>query len=113
MSVSIDDLQPKPFKVTIKGLELECKPPRLSHTLTLAKLGNIFQNTDKASKQDIVQAETDLDEVIGELIPELKGVNLDMSSTLDLVSQIMENIQPSDNKELEEKGVSFDTDPKA
>lgn len=113
MSVTIQDLQPKPFNVEIKGLTLECKPLRMSHALAIAKIGNVFENAKEASTQSMKQAERDMDEVIGELIPELKGVQLDIGATLQLITQMMEQIQPSDNKELDEKGVKFDTDPKA
>ena len=112
MSVTIEDLKPKPFTVNIKGLELQCKPLRLSHALIVAKVGNIFQDS-KASKQEIKQAEVDIDEVIVDLIPELKGIQLDMNLTIELIQQLMEHVEPADNKELKNKGVAFDTDPKA
>jgi len=111
--IRVQDLKPKPFTVTVKGVELESKPLRLSHALTIAKIGNVFQDTANASQSDIKQAETDMDSVIEDLIPELKGVSLDMQSTIELIGQLMGEIEPSDNKELREKGVAFDTDPKA
>jgi glutamyl-tRNA reductase len=113
MSINVSDLQPKPFKITIKGIELESKPLRLSHALTVSKLGDIFQNSNKASKQEIKQAETDLDEVIADLIPDLKDIQLDITSIMELLEQLMGNIEPADNAELKEKGVKFDSDPKA
>lgn len=113
MSITINDLSPKPFKVNIKGLELTSQPLRLSHALVLTKIGNIFQNIEGAKKAEITQAEKDLDEVIGELIPELKDVKLDMATTLSLIEQLMSTIEPDDNKELKEKGVSFNSDLKA
>jgi glutamyl-tRNA reductase len=113
MSVNISDLQPKPFKITIKGVELESKPLRLSHALTVSKLGDIFQDSTKATKQEIKQAEIDLDEVIADLVPELKDIQLDITSIMQLLEQLMANIEPADNAELKEKGVKFDSDPKA
>lgn len=112
MPITIEDLEPKNFKINLKGLELDSKPLRLSHALMAAKLGNIFQNPDKVTKEQIKQAETDLDELIGELIPELSNKKLGMSTTLELLTQLMEHIEPADNKELREKNVKFDTDPK-
>jgi len=35
---TIADLQPKPFTVTVGGVELKCKPLRLSHALILSKM---------------------------------------------------------------------------
>ena len=113
MPTTIEDLQPKPFTIKVKGLELECKPLRMSHALIISKVGEVFQSPKEATLQTVNQAEQDMDAVIGELIPELKGVQLDMATVLEVITQMMEHIQPSDNKELDEKGVKFDTDPKA
>lgn len=113
MSVSIEDLKPKSFAVTVKGLELTCKPLRLSHALSISKIGEVFQNPKDFKHADIKQAEADMDTVIGELIPELKDTELDITCIMELITQMMEHIQPSDNKELEEKGVKIDSDPKA
>lgn len=113
MGLTIEDLRPKSFKVTIKGVELGCKPPRLSHTLTIAKIGEIFKDTKSAKKEEVKQAEADMDEVIGELIPELKDFNLDMADVLELITQMMEHVKPADNKYLDKAGVKFDANPKA
>ncbi len=45
MSNTIEDLKPKPFKIVVKGVTLDSKPLRLSHALTIAKIGNVFQDT--------------------------------------------------------------------
>lgn len=113
MGVTVEDLKPKNFKVTVKGVELESKPLRVSHALVIAKIGNVFQDSKNASREDIKQAEADMDYVIGELIPELADVELDMTATMQLIEQLMEHVEPSDNAELKEKGVKFDSDPKA
>lgn len=113
MSLTVEDLKPKSFTVTVKGVELQCKPLRLSHALTVAKIGNVFQESATASAEQISQAEKDMDAVIAELIPELKGIELDVGAVLELIEQMMKQIQPADNKELTDKGVSFGTDPKA
>jgi len=112
MALTIQDLQPKGFKVEIKGLILDCKAPRLSHTLVLSKVGEMFNNLDKLEREDIVKAEKDFDWVVAELIPELKGIELGIQDVLEIVTQIMEHVAPEENKELEEKGVKFDSDPK-
>lgn len=112
MSVTIDDLQPKAVEIEIKGVKLTSKPLRLSHVLTLAKLGNIFQNPEEYKRDQIKQAESDIDEVIGELIPDLAGKQLDSNVVLDLIQQLMETVEPDDNQELKEHKVEIDTDPK-
>ena len=35
-----------------------------------------------------------------------------MDITVEVITQIMENVQPSGNKELADRGVSFNADPK-
>lgn len=110
---TIDDLQPKNFKIEIKGVSLESKPLRLSHALTLNKLAEIFKNPNDATTQKIAQAEQELDSVIGQLIPELKDKQLDLQTTLDLLGKLIESIQPDDNKELSAAGVEMNSDPKA
>lgn len=112
MALTLEDLQPKSFVIKIKDIELKCKPLRLSHTLILAKVGDVFQNISNATAETIEQAEKDIDKVFSDLIPELKGMQLDMQATVDVITQMMEQIQPSDNAELNRKGVKFDDDPK-
>lgn len=110
---TIDDLQPKNFSIEIRGVVLECKPLRLSHALSLNKLGEIFKNPTEMSKAKVSQAEQELDEVIGELIPDLKGKQLDLQTTLELLTKLIETISPDDNKELSAAGVEMNADPKA
>lgn len=113
MSLSVSDLIPKDFKITIKGVEVTSKPPKLAHMLVLSKVGNLFQNINEAKRDDILSAQEDFDWVVTELIPELKDVELDMQASIDLITEIMKQVQPEENKELAEMGVKFDTDPKA
>lgn len=112
MSNTIDDLKPKPFDVTVKGVRLSCQPLRLSHAMIVARVGNIFQRQD-ATNDEIRQAEADIDAVIAEQIPELAETRLDLAATLELITQMMESVEPADNRELRERGVRFNADPKA
>jgi hypothetical protein len=112
MALTVADLQPKDFKVTIKGVELNCKAPKLSHMLVLSKVGDLFQNIKDSSREQILSAQDDFDWVVKELLPELSDTQLDMQSSIDLITQIMGQVQPEENKELNDKGVKFDTDPK-
>lgn len=113
MALTIDDLRPKKFTVTISGIQLKCSPLRLSHALIVAKVGEVLQNPTKKTTEEIKQAETDMDDLILDLIPELGDVKLDIDAFMELLPQLTKSNEPSENKELEEKGVSFDsTDPK-
>lgn len=113
MSLTIDDLQPKEIKVKIGDLEMTSKPLRLSHTLILTQLGEIFQNPKNSTFEEIKNAENNVDSILSDLIPELAGKKLDAGTTIDIISQLINTVQPSDNAELNAKGVKFDSDPKA
>lgn len=114
MALSVDDLKPKPFKVNIKGVELTSKPVRLSHAMRIARVGNVLENAQEATTEQIKQAQAEIDEVFAELIPELEGKELDMSVTIDLIKALMETVEPSENKELKENNVEVgNTNPKA
>lgn len=113
MSINVQDIIPKNFKIKIKGNEIDCKPLRLSHALAISKLGDVFQNPKSYSTDQIKQAEIDLDNVISELVPELAGLQLDVGTIIEIITQMMTQIEPADNKELREKGVKLNADPKA
>jgi len=53
MALTIEDLKPKSFTVNIKGVELQCKPLRMSHTLIISKVGEVFQNINTATRDQI------------------------------------------------------------
>lgn len=113
MSLSIEDLKPQDKIITVGGVEVTCKPLRLSHALVLTQMGEIFQNPKNAKYEDMQKAEQNMDKLLSELIPELAGVNLDLNKTMEILTQMMVMIEPADNKELRERGVKFDNDPKA
>lgn len=109
---TIEDLQPKSFTVTIRDVEITCKPLRLSHLLKIAKIGEVFKDAKSSTSEQISEAERDIDGIIDELMPELKGIQLGMQDVLDVIAQMMESVQPTDNKFLKDKGVEFASDPK-
>jgi hypothetical protein len=80
--------------------------------LIMTKVGEVMQNSKTATKQDIKDAEVNIDEVVHELIPALIDIQLDASLLLDLIPQIMEHIAPSDNEYLDKNGVKVDESPK-
>lgn len=113
MALNISDLQPKSFTVKLGEQTTECAPLKLRHIFILNKLGTVFQNPESATREQIEEAEADFNYVVGDLIPELQGVNLPIDMMMDLITQMMETVNPTENKELADKGVSFDADPKA
>lgn len=113
MGLTVQDILPKPFTVTIKGVDLECKPLRLSHALIVGKLADVFNNPKEYTAKDIKLAEADIDDVIGEIMPELKGAQLGMTEIASIVTQLMSSVRADDDIELNEAGVRFENDPKA
>lgn len=104
--MTIDDLAPQPFEIKVKGVTLVCKPLRLSHALTISKIGAVLQGESDIAA--IQKAESDMDAVISTLIPELEGKELDMATTMTIINAMLESIQPEDTKELQKAGVTFD-----
>lgn len=112
MSITANDLSAQPFTIVIRGHTLTSNPVKIRHALIMAKLGSVFNNLTDATEDDIEKADKKFAEIIEELIPELKGIDLDMQTTVDILGELMSSMEPSDNKELREAGVTFD-DPKA
>jgi len=112
MALTIDDLKPKPFTVNIRGVEVECKPLKLSHTLELTKIGRIFEAPEDYAKTDYKNAETDFQKMVTELMPELKDIEVDAKLAQPILEQMLDSIEPTDSKALKEAGVKFDKDPK-
>lgn len=113
MGLTIDDLQPKDFTINLNGVELTCKPLKLSHTLALASVGSILDNINNASIEEIKRVEKNVYAVIPEIIPELTGKTLDGNTILNIITQVMTASQPSEIEFLEKNGVKIDSDPKA
>lgn len=117
----MNDLQPKSFKVTIKGQEFDCSPLRLSHRLILGRVQPLFNAAQdiaegkkvELSSEEMIALEKDLDTLIGSLIPALNGVTLDILDIVDLISQMMNSMLPEDSKELKEAKVEVNKDLKA
>jgi hypothetical protein len=80
--------------------------------MIVSKIGTIFNDPASATKQQIKQAEADLDELIAELIPDLKDIQLDVSSITEAISGMMQGIQPTEQQELEEHNIEFDSEKK-
>lgn len=112
MSINLDDLKPKPFKIKLKGHELTSQPIRLAHALTMMKLGPVLEAPTDYTNEKLKESANELQALFVELIPELEGIELDITLTSDLIQQLMDNIQPSDNQELKEQGVKVTSDPK-
>lgn len=120
MSVGLNDLQPKPFKVKIRDQEYNCNPIKLSHRLIIGRIQPLFTAMEsmaneqevEISSDKIMELENDLDNLIGSLIPELKNITLNIEDLAELLTQIMESTIPEEAKELKEMNVEVSKDPK-
>lgn len=107
---SIQELQPKSFKVKIQGSEYDCKPMRMSHRLILGRIQPLFEQMANAagekpidlSAAEILNYENELDVLLSSLIPELSDITLGMEDIGSILEQIMDTILPDDQKELKE-----------
>jgi len=113
MSLSIDDLRPKNFTITVKGVELECLPLKLSHTLTIASIGNVFENISGMTYESSKKLDTDIRRLIDEVIPSLQDKEIDGMTMMDIITKIGEGSMPSDVEFLDKNGVELNVDPKA
>lgn len=113
MSLTVQDLQPKNFTIKVKGVELDCKPLKLSHTLLVASVGDIFNNLSTSTPESIKKAEAEINSVIADTIPSLKDIELDGATTMEIITQLMQSTVPSDVKYLDENGVKLNASPKA
>jgi len=113
MGLTIEDLKPKDFKITVKGVELDCKPLKLHQTLMLGSISDTFSNLSKSSEQDIAKANKEVMAIINEAIPELDGIELDGATILSIMTEIAEHTQPSDDKYLKDNKVTGTQNPKA
>jgi len=110
---SIDDLQPPTTKIKIKDREFDVMPIKLGHALLITKLGGLFNRIEDLSLEEIDQVEKGVDKLIGELIPELKGLPLGINETMDVLQELMNSAVPTENKEIEEHKIKMaDESPK-
>lgn len=118
--MTIDDLQPKGFKIKIRDTEYDCKPLRLSHKLILDKLKPFFQDIENAanekelalSAKDLISMESEIDVLIGDLIPTLSNITLGMEDLADILVQMINSVLPTEVQELKEAKVEVNSDPK-
>ena len=112
MSLSLEDLRPKNFTITIQGVELECKPLKLSHTLTMASISDIFSNLKDSTPESIERADKEIQSLIADIIPSL-NFELDGATTMEIITELVNSTTPSDVEYLNKNGVKLDASPKA
>lgn len=125
MAIEATDLQPKRFKVTVKGNGYWCNPPRMGHRIILMKVRPLFtaiadlaEGKDTSVSSDkILEYQRDLDALFADLIPELQDVTLDEGDLVGVIDQLVTNSMPQEARELEEAKVKMggdeEADPKA
>lgn len=122
MAIEATDLQPSRFKVTVKGSEYWCNPPRMAHRIILVKVKPLFLAiADMAEDKDVdidsskvLEYQRDLDALFADLIPDLGDVTLDEADLVDVIDQLVQNSLPEEAKQLEAAKVKVgEPDPKA
>lgn len=106
----------KPSKVIKLGGEpITINPPQLEELLKLSKLGGAIQKRqsgEKMSEEEAVEAINNLRAAFVDLIPELKGKQLNVEQLLALLDLVVAMAMPSDVSELEKRGITLDADQK-
>lgn len=111
--IQSSDLSPENSKITIKGKEYTIKPQKLYHALMIAKFGSTFENIASLTSSQAKQLDSEVGQLISELIPDLGSVQLAPSEILEILGHFMTASQPSEVTALEVEGVSVNNDPKA
>lgn len=106
----------KPSKtIRLKGEAIVINPPSLEELLKLSKLGGAIQAKQtgkKMSEEEAVEAINSLRDAFAELVPELKGKDLNVEQLLALLDMVVKMAMPSDVSELEKRGITLDADQK-
>lgn len=110
--MTIDDLVVSETTIKLQGLELKVQPLTIAQMLLVMRVANVFSKPEEHTKEQIIAAEIELNEIINATVPDLEGKRLKSSVIMELLNLLMETIMPQTNAELIEKGVKFNEDPK-
>jgi hypothetical protein len=111
--IDLDALQPQPAIIKFKNKEITLNPPTTGDVL---KLGEVAQKLQDIGELDADAVDATVQEVTNQvykIIPDLAGEVLSTAQLLTLIKAISDMAIPPDAKELQERGITVDTDPKA
>jgi hypothetical protein len=115
--IDLDALTPQKAILKFQGNEITVDPPTVGAALKLAaaaqRMADLKDNAADIKPDELDSALDDIKEKIDVIIPELKGHELNMEQLLVVTRAISDMLIPKDAKELKERGISVDSDPKA
>lgn len=113
--LDLDTLVKPSKRIKFGGEAIEIQPPSLEELLKLSKLGGQIQKRQsgqKMSEEEAVEAINSLRDAFADLVPELKGKQLNVEQLLALLDLVVGLAMPSDVTELEKRGIKLDDDQK-
>lgn len=111
--LDLDALQPPSTTVKFNGNTIEVKAPSLADILKLSSMGKKMSAADTMTDEEIGNSIAEVTDHIGKIIPELAGQEFNIRQLMGLIDLITKMSVPPDVKELDKRGITPDTDPKA
>jgi len=110
--IDLDALIPEPATVKFGGQEIKVNPPKTADVLKLGFLGQKLQAPEDLSDEALDKLLNDLTGQVKKCIPELASAELNTAQLLKLVELISKMAMPPDAQELEDRGITVDTQKK-
>lgn len=111
--IDLDAFSPEGVTVNLNGQEIYLEPPHMSDILRVGVLSNKLRSLGEEELEALEEVYNELGEAIKKCAPALPVETLNIVQLLKLVSILMDMATPKDIKELDAKGITVNTDPKA
>lgn len=111
--IDLDALQPKPVIIKFNGQEITLNPPKTGDILKLGESAAKLQTISDKTPAEINTLIEEVTSAVYIIVPELTGQALNSQQLLALIKAISEMAIPPDAKELAQRGITVDGDPKA
>jgi hypothetical protein len=111
--LDLDLLVDNKKKIHLNGKEIEIESPDVLTLFSIFKLLNDFQNVQNSKKADsVIDAFEAYKKKFNELFPVLEQEKLNFRQMMGLLIFIVQESTTVEQKELKDKGISFDNDQK-
>jgi hypothetical protein len=111
--IDLDALQPEAAIIKFNGEEITLNPPKTGDVLTLGQYATKLATLEGLTPDEVNAVIETITQLIYKIVPALNNAPLNTTQLLVLVKAISDMAIPPDAKELLERGISVDSDPKA
>jgi hypothetical protein len=108
--LDLDSLIPESKKIKLNNKILEVLPPTVNEFITITRMQMRIKNSSDEAEAMEVFAE--LPKILKRCIPELGDIELNFSQLMILIGFVLNMATPTDNKALEQMGITPDTTQK-